>query len=231
MAIVEFPPLEASTPEGLLALGGDLEIPSLLLAYSQGIFPWPISPEYPLAWFSPDPRGMLFYSQLHISKALKKFLAKNIFHIKIDHNFKLVIQKCASSIRNDSTSGTWITPELMEAYTNLHDAGFAHSIEAYDKDNNLAGGLYGVFLRGSFSGESMFYEQDNASKACLIWVMDFLNTHGIPWMDTQMVSPVVRALGGQEVQRKEFIHLLNQAQKNWITEDPFQKFRSNTLPK
>ena len=227
MTILEFPPIEASTPEGLLALGGDLEISSLLLAYSQGIFPWPISSEYPLAWFSPDPRGMLFYRDLHISKGLKKILAKNDFHIKVDHNFQLVIQKCASAIRNDSASGTWITPELMAAYINLHNAGFAHSIEAYDKDNNLAGGMYGVFLRGSFSGESMFYEQDNASKACLVWAMNFLNTHGIPWMDTQMVSPVVRALGGQEVQREKFIHLLKQAQNSWVTEDPFQKFRTH----
>lgn len=207
MAIVEFPPIESADEHGLVAIGGDLEIDSLLLAYSQGIFPWPISEEYPLAWFSPDPRGILAFDKLHLSKSLRKFLKKNPYEIRFNTNFEAVIMNCARVKRNDQSS-TWITQEIINSYIELHRQGYAYSIETY-RDDILVGGVYGVCINRFYSGESMFHTEDNASKVALVSLLYLLKQRDIGWIDTQMVTPVVETLGGLEIPRETFIKMLN----------------------
>lgn len=206
MAIVDFPPLEQADEHGLLALGGDLELESLLLAYTRGIFPWPISEEYPLAWFSPDPRGILAFDKLHLSKSLRKFLKKNPFEIRFNTNFEAVIRKCAQVPRSDN-QGTWITQDIIDGYINLHRHGFAYCVETY-LDDNLVGGVYGVCINRFYSGESMFYTADNASKVALIALLYQLKQKDIGWIDTQMVTPVVESLGGVEITRETYLKML-----------------------
>lgn len=206
MAIAGFPPVDTADEHGLLALGGDLEIESLLLAYSQGIFPWPISKEYPLAWFSPDPRGILTFEKLHIAKSLRKFLRKNPYEIRFNTNFEAVIMNCALVKRSDN-QGTWITQEIIDSYINLFKKGFAYSVETYENDQ-LVGGVYGVCINRFYSGESMFHKADNASKVALIALLYQLHQKGIGWIDTQMVTPVVEALGGIEIPRDTYLNML-----------------------
>lgn len=206
MAIIGFPPLDNADENGLLALGGDLEIDSLLLAYSNGIFPWPISKEYPLAWFSPDPRGILFFDKLHISKSLKKFLKKNPYEVRFNTNFPLLIEKCAHAKRPEN-QGTWITEEIINAYIDLFNEGYAYSAETYLNDE-LVGGVYGVCINNFYSGESMFHEADNASKVALLSLMYKLKELDINWLDTQMVTPVVEAIGGLSLPRAKYLELL-----------------------
>ena len=209
MAVLEFPPVERADEHGLLAVGGDLEVSSLIKAYTQGIFPWPISTDLPLAWFSPDPRGILCYSDLKLSSSLKKFIKQTNFKVSFNQNFEKVIKHC-SSIPRKNDSETWITPEIVEAYIDLHYAGHAYSIEVKN-GNELVGGLYGVNIGNYVSGESMFYKQSNASKLALISLMEHLNKNQIDWLDTQMVTPVVETLGGKEITRSEFLAKLQLA--------------------
>lgn len=209
MAILKFPPVETADSYGLLALGGDLEVESLLLAYTQGIFPWPISQEYPLAWFSPDPRGVLFFDKLHLSQSFRKFLRKNPFEIRFNTNFEAVIMNCAKVKRADQP-GTWITGEIINAYINLHRQGYAYSVETYRNDH-LVGGIYGVSINRFYSGESMFYLEDNASKVALVSLMYMLHKRDIGWLDTQMVTPVVASLGGVEIPRETYLKMLTRS--------------------
>jgi len=206
VAIVAFPPIEEADEHGLLALGGDLEMESLLLAYTQGIFPWPISDEYPLAWFSPDPRGILAFDKLHLSKSFRKFLKKNPYEIRFNTNFEAVIMNCSRVKRSDQSS-TWITQEIIDGYIELFKHGFAYSCETY-LDDRLVGGVYGVCINRFYSGESMFHLEDNASKVALVSLMYMLNQRDIKWLDTQMVTPVVQGLGGVEIPRETYIKML-----------------------
>lgn len=211
MAIVKFPPIEAANEAGLLAMGGDLEVESLLLAYKNGIFPWPYSDYHPIAWYSPDPRGILEYKNLHLSQSFKKFLKKCPYTVKFNTDFHQVIIECASSphreAKNGEMSSTWITRKMIEAYINFHYAGYAFSVETYEGDE-LVGGLYGVRINKFVCGESMFYKKENASKLALYALMEKLHGEGIEWLDTQMVSPVVSQFGGKEISRKEFLEKL-----------------------
>jgi leucyl/phenylalanyl-tRNA--protein transferase len=206
MAILEFPPIDSADENGLLAVGGDFEIESLLLAYSQGIFPWPINDQYTRAWFSPDPRGILEYKNLHISTSLKKFLKKNPYKISFSNDFRAVIMNCAMVKRKDN-QGTWITPELMDAYIELHKHQYAYSIEVYLEDN-LVGGLYGVWMNKFISAESMFHTENNASKIAIVYLMEYLHEQGIEWIDTQMLTPAVEQMGGIYISRSEFFRKL-----------------------
>jgi leucyl/phenylalanyl-tRNA--protein transferase len=206
MAIADFPPVEHADEHGLLALGGDLDLESLLLAYTRGIFPWPISEEYPLAWFSPDPRGILAFDKLHLSKSLRKFLKKNPYEIRFNTNFEGVIMNCAKVSRAEN-QGTWITEDIINSYINLHKKGFAYSVETY-LDNVLVGGVYGVCINRFYSGESMFHTADNASKVALIALLYQLKQKDIGWLDTQMVTPVVESLGGVEIPRETYLKML-----------------------
>lgn len=213
MAIVDFPPIEQADEHGLVAVGGDLEIESLILAYSRGIFPWPINDDYPLAWFSPDPRGVLLTEELRISKSLKKFLKKTNYRITFNQQFEAVIKNCALQKRNGQDS-TWITNDIIEAYIRLHKTGFAYSVEVINQEEKLVGGLYGVNLNCYFSGESMFHLESNTSKIALIALVNKLRELKIPYLDTQMVTPVVESLGGKNISRQDFLQYLNLSLQN-----------------
>ncbi len=209
MAIIQFPPLESADENGLLGIGGDLSPESLLLSYTNGIFPWPISKEYPLAWFSPDPRGILHYDNLHLSQSFIKFLKKQKYTIKYNSNFEAVILNCARVNRKHEKS-TWITDEIINAYIDFHKLGFAYSIEVYDQ-NRLVAGLYGVKINHYVCGESMFHIEANTSKLALYTLMTDLYKQNITWLDTQMVSSVVLNMGGTYIPRDAFISLLKKS--------------------
>ena len=209
MAILDFPPISTADEHGLLAVGGDLDLESLLLAYTRGIFPWPISKEYPLAWFSPDPRGILTFEKLHLSKSLKKFLKNNPYEVRFNTCFEEVIRNCALVPRSDN-QGTWITEDIIKGYINLHKKGYAYSVETF-LENELVGGVYGVSINTFYSGESMFYKEDNASKVALVALLYRLHSQGIGWIDTQMVTPVVDSLGGVEIPRGTYLAMLERS--------------------
>jgi leucyl/phenylalanyl-tRNA--protein transferase len=209
MAILEFPNPRQSTPDGIVAIGGDLEPDSLKLAYRMGIFPWPLSgprDDFTLAWFCPPERAILEFSQLHISRSLKKFIQKNIFQITLNQAFRAVIESCAESPR-PGQDGTWITPEMIDAYCSFHNLGFAHSIEVW-KDQILVGGLYGVEVDGIFSAESMFHRVPNASKIALIHLVELLRSKGFTWIDIQVMTPHLQKWGAHLISRDEFLNRL-----------------------
>jgi len=212
MAILEFPPIDSADENGLIGIGGDLEPESLLLAYTNGIFPWPISKEYPLAWFSPDPRGILFYKNLHIAKSMRRFINKHKYQVKYNTNFEAVIRQC-SGVQRTHEKSTWITEDIISAYIDFHKLGYAYSVEVYDQDR-LVGGLYGVKINQYACGESMFHLEDNTSKLALIDLMQRLERFNIHWLDTQMITPVVEQLGGIYIPRNDFLKLLNKSLGN-----------------
>lgn len=205
MRKIVFPPLEEATEDGLVAIGGDLETDMLEAAYAQGIFPWPLSPEFPLAWFSPDPRGILFFEEIHIPKSLGKFLKKNPYEIHINRDFPAIIQACASVPRAEGA--TWITPDIIRGYTRLFERGNAWCAGSY-LNGKLVGGLYGVRFGQFRSGESMFTLEDNAGKLALLAAVAWMEEAGVTFLDTQMVTPVVEGLGGRYIARSEFLKLL-----------------------
>lgn len=200
---VEFPPVESATEDGLVAVGGDLEIDTIEAAYRKGIFPWPISVEFPLAWFSPDPRGVLDFSELHLSRSFEKFLKKNPFTVTFNTAFPEVIKACARMKRKGQRD-TWITPQIIKGYEELFLEGKAYSAEVWHEDM-LVGGVYGVVMGEFVSGESMFMKEDNASKLALYSLIEKLQMSGIKWLDTQMVTTVVEQFGGKYIPRKEFL--------------------------
>lgn len=202
--MINFPDPESSDETGLLAIGGDLEIETLLSAYSQGIFPWP-HPGYPLLWFSPKERGIIRFEKLHIPQSLRKFLKKTEFKITFDKAFAEVMDGCAS-VPRPGQDGTWVTPEMKNSYLKFHKKGYAHSVECWD-GKSLVGGLYGVWVGGAFVGESMFFRKDNASKMCLLTLIEFLKSQGHQWIDVQMVTPIVEMFGGEYVPQKEFLEM------------------------
>jgi leucyl/phenylalanyl-tRNA--protein transferase len=209
---IDFPDPSLALEEGLIAIGGQLDIPTLYHAYKKGIFPWP-QPGYPLLWFSPEKRGILEFKDLHIPKSLEKFKRTHPFHFTINKDFRAVIEACQSQPRKFQ-HGTWIVPELKEAYVRFHNAGFAHSAECWHGEK-LVGGIYGVYVDGVFSGESMFYKEPNASKMALLHLVDHLKAKGLEWMDIQMVTPITEKLGGKYVTRQDFLNKLKESQKKW----------------
>jgi len=206
VAVLQFPPINSADENGLLALGGDLDVSTLVLAYRSGIFPWPISQEFPLAWFSPDPRGLIDFQDVVINKRLTRYLKNNAYRFTCNQDFKGVIKACSKAPRNHQ-SGTWITDEVVDGYKALFEKKYAYSIEAWC-DDELIAGIYGVCITGIVSGESMFHNESNASKLCLVGLISLLKLSGVTWLDTQMVTPVVGTLGGKEVTRKDFLSRL-----------------------
>jgi len=195
-----FPPVEYAEPDGLLAIGGDLSPERLLYAYAQGIFPW-YEGEH-ILWWSPDPRFILFPSELKISKSMKSLLKKNAFDFTINHRFKEVIHHCKKTKR-PGQSGTWITDEVERAYIQMHELGWAISAEAW-KDSKLAGGVYGMKLGKVFFGESMFSKVSNASKYAFIKLVEKLNQDGIELIDCQVYTEHLESLGARMIGRNEF---------------------------
>ncbi|MEO6916003.1 MAG: leucyl/phenylalanyl-tRNA--protein transferase [Chitinophagaceae bacterium] len=199
-----FPPVHLAEPDGLLAVGGDLSTDRLLLAYRSGIFPWYSGDE--ILWWSPDPRFVLFPDELKVSKSMEKILRNDQFTFSVDKDFSGVISAC-KSIDRPGQDGTWILPEIIEAYSSLHRMGFAHSAEAWT-GNELAGGLYGVRLRNVFFGESMFSRESNASKFAFIRLVGDLRKDGVEMIDCQVYTPHLESLGARMVSREEFLERL-----------------------
>lgn len=197
-----FPDPSHTLNEGIVDLSDDLRVERLFEAYSFGIFPWPHQ-DLPTLWYCPEERGVLDFSDFHVPRSLQKVLRGGKFRFTFDRCFDVVIEAC-SQMPRPQQSGTWITPRLLRAYKEFHRAGYAHSLEVWDGDE-LAGGLYGVYVGGIFSGESMFYFKPNASKAALAKLVEYLSMQGILWMDIQMVTPSLEQFGGKYIPREEFL--------------------------
>lgn len=203
---LRFPPVDLATPEGLLAVGGDLRPERLLEAYRHGIFPW-YNDDQPILWWSPDPRAVLFPDKLHVSRSLEKTIRRGHFTVTFDTCFRDVMIQCSGPRPQYPEGGTWITPAMIEAYTKLHDLGYAHSIETW-AEGNLVGGLYGVAIAGVFFGESMFSRVADASKVALVRLIRQLRTWGFQIFDCQQASPHVLRLGAEEIPRRDFLDYL-----------------------
>jgi len=206
---LRFPPVEAASSEGLLAVGGDLSPERLLTAYGHGIFPW-YNDDQPILWWSPDPRAVLFPRKLHISRSLARTIRRADFTVTLDTCFRRVMTHCAGPRPQHPEGGTWITPEMLEAYSTLHEMGYAHSIEIW-QDDTLVGGLYGVALGGAFFGESMFSHAPNASKVALALLVRQLHAWGFTLFDCQQSSPHVMRFGAEDLPRREFLKHLKEA--------------------
>jgi len=205
----QFPPVEMASPEGLLAVGGDLQPERLLEAYRHGIFPW-YSDDQPILWWSPDPRAILFPNKLHIARSLERTISRGTFTLTLDTCFRDVMIQCAGPRPQYPDGGTWITAAMIEAYTRLHDLGYAHSIETW-QEGQLVGGLYGVAIGGAFFGESMFSRATDASKVALVCLVRQLRAWGFMIFDCQQSSPHVLRLGAEEIPRQEFVKHLASA--------------------
>jgi len=206
---LRFPPAELASPEGLLAVGGDLRVERLLEAYRHGIFPW-YNDDQPILWWSPDPRAVLFPDQLHISRSLKRTMRLGGFTVTLDTRFRDVMQGCAGPRPQYPDGGTWITKEMMEAYVQLHELGYAHSVEAW-REGQLVGGLYGVALGGIFFGESMFTRVPDASKVALVSLVHQLQVWGFRIFDCQQPSRHIKMLGAEDISRRDFLDHLSDA--------------------
>jgi leucyl/phenylalanyl-tRNA--protein transferase len=201
-----FPPCN-TWKDDIIAVGGNLSPGMLLSAYEQGIFPW-YNKEDPILWQSPDPRFILFPEKLHISASMKKILKKGTFQIAFDKNFAEVIKSCGEINRpGQKSAGTWITDDIISAYTEMHRLGWAHSAEAYC-NGELAGGCYGMRLGRVFFGESMFARVTNASKAAFLTLAENLFNDGVAFIDCQVHTNHLESLGGEEISRKDFLVLL-----------------------
>jgi leucyl/phenylalanyl-tRNA---protein transferase len=202
-----FPNVEESTEEGIVAVGGDLSVERLILAYSKGIFPWYSSDRSPILWWSPDPRFVLFPENLIVSKSMRPYFNQNKFQITWDQNFEDVIKNCQKIDREDQP-GTWITSKMLAAYIQLHKKGYAHSVEVW-MGNELVGGLYGISLGKVFFGESMFAKVSNASKFGFISLVNQLKQKGFLLIDCQQETKHLESLGANAIKRKDFIDILN----------------------
>ena len=197
----------------VIAVGDDLSIETLRDAYRHGIFPWPHD-ELPLPWFSPRRRTLLFFDELHVSRSLRRGQKQSPFTFTIDSDFLAIIRACAGTPRGED-EGTWIGADIIAGYTRLHQAGDAHSIEVW-QDDEIVGGLYGVDSGGVFTGESMFHTMPDASKLALLFLIDHLRGRGATWLDCQVMTPHMRALGAREIARAEFLDRLAAAQQEHL---------------
>jgi leucyl/phenylalanyl-tRNA--protein transferase len=204
-----FPPPEQWPDQDVIAAGADLEPATLLAAYRQGIFPMPLDvpdrTEPMLAWWSPESRGILPLDNLRMTRSLRQSARR--FEIRVDTCFPEVIRECA----NPGRPSAWITPEFIAAYTRLHQLGWAHSVEVFDRHGVLAGGLYGVRINGLFAGESMFHLQRDASKVALAALVDLMRESGMTLLDVQWQSDHLQSLGVIEVPRARYLELLREA--------------------
>lgn len=205
---ISFPPCRFAEPDGLLAVGGDLSSERLLNAYRLGIFPW-YSEDTPILWWSPDPRLVLFPDELKIARSLKRVLKKNPFHVTLDHAFREVMERCAT-VRRKLGEGTWIMPEMIEAYCRLHELGYAHSVESWF-EGELVAGLYGIALGRIFFGESMFTQKTDGSKVGFVRLVQLLGRWGFELIDCQVTTSHLQSLGAREIARSEFLERLARA--------------------
>jgi len=205
-----FPPPDLADPDGLVALGGSLSPEWLLDAYQHGIFPWPFcdDDEGPMAWWSPDPRGIIELDGLRVSRRLRRTCRSGKFRVTCDQDFQGVIHGCATA--SGRVGQTWITPRMIGAYTRMHRLGYAHSIEVWH-EGQLAGGLYGVALGGLFAAESKFYRIRDASKVALVYLVAHLRSRGYTLLDIQLLTPHTARLGAVAIPRREYLARLAEA--------------------
>ena len=201
-----FPAAHTAGRDGLIAVGGSLTPDWLLDAYRHGIFPWPMSGI--LAWWSPDPRAVIEFENLHVSRRLQRTLAANRFRVTCDHDFAGVINGCATA--QDRAHGTWLTTDLREAYVRLHRLGYAHSVEVW-QGTELVGGTYGVAIGGMFAAESMFYKVSDASKVALVRLIRHLEARGYELLDIQQLTRHTARFGATEIPRRHYLSRLRQA--------------------
>lgn len=206
---LRFPPVELASPEGLLAVGGDLRVERLLEAYRHGIFPW-YNDDQPILWWSPDPRAVIFPNKLHVSRSLKRTIRLGGLTVTLDTRFREVMHGCAGPRPQYPEGGTWITAEMVKAYVRLHELGYAHSVETW-QEGRLVGGLYGVALGSIFFGESMFTRVPDASKVALVSLVRQLQTWGFRIFDCQQPSRHIKTLGAEDIPRSEFLDHLADA--------------------
>jgi len=199
---LQFPDPATATEDGLVAIGGDLSISRLLLAYRHGIFPWTVAP---VSWWSPDPRAIFELDAFHVSRSLKREMRKGKFEVTRDRAFREVMEGCARPAQGRRQ--TWITDEFVQAYTGLHAAGHAHSLECW-VDGQLAGGIYGVAIGGLFAGESMFHTVSNASKVALHHLIEHLKRQQFALFDIQMLTHITAQLGARTIPRAEYLKRL-----------------------
>ena len=202
---LQFPDPAKADPEGLVAVGGEMSVKRLLLAYRSGIFPWTVRP---ITWWSPDPRGIIELDEFRVPRSLGRLMRKQPFIVTVNRAFRRVMEACAAPAAGRDT--TWITAEFIEAYTRLHVQGHAHSIECW-KQNELVGGIYGVAVGGLFAAESMFHRVSNASKVALCALVDRLRERSFQLLDVQMVTPATEPLGAIALPRAEYLRRLKKA--------------------
>ena len=207
---IEFPTPHLASEDGLLAVGGDLSQERLLLAYRMGIFPW-FSNNEPILWWSPDPRLVLYPHEIKISKTLRKIIKKDVFSVTMDIAFNEVINQCAQ-VRLKKNQGTWIVKDMIDAYCNLHESGFAHSVEVW-QGGDLAGGLYGVSLGKCFFGESMFTRVSNASNIGLVKLLEHLKKLSFDMIDCQVATEHLTRFGARQIPRIRFLNQLEKSLK------------------
>lgn len=211
---ISFPHPELANAYGAIAMGGDLEVDRLLLAYQFGYFPW-FNPDEPIIWWHPDPRFVIFTDEVRVTKSMRPYFNQEKFTISFDKCFNKVMESC-QKIKRKNQPGTWITEDIKEAYNNLHKMGLAHSVEVWDNDE-LVGGLYGVSLGKMFYGESMFSKSKNASKFALICLASILSKKGFEIIDCQMPNPHLKSMGGRYISRSVFLaHLRTNVFENTI---------------
>jgi leucyl/phenylalanyl-tRNA--protein transferase len=204
----QFPDPRTADHDGLLAVGGDLSVESLITAYSLGIFPW-YNDDSPILWWSPDPRLVLFPEKFRLSSSLKQRIRSGLYSVKIDNDFEGVIRQCAA-IEREGQNGTWITEDMTKAYIDLHKAGMAHSFETWH-NGKMVGGLYGVSIGKAFFGESMFYRMRDASKVALHKLVEWCLMHEFHFIDAQQSTSHLKSMGAEELSRNEFLKLLKVA--------------------
>jgi leucyl/phenylalanyl-tRNA--protein transferase len=203
-----FPPVDLADETGLLDIGHNLETATLLDAYRSGIFPWPVE-GYPLLWFAPPERAVLFFDEFHVSKSLRKQMRTQKYCVRVDSCFDRVIRACAAP--REYECETWILPQMIKAYNRLHRAGWAHSVEVFF-DGELVGGLYGMAIGKYFAGESMFHTQSGASKIALVHLVEHLKSRGTTWIDVQMPTPLFESFGARCIPREQFMEMMREAQ-------------------
>lgn len=215
-----FPPVETALkdPNGLLAVGGDLNVDRLIEAYALGIFPWSDDSQ-PLLWWSPDPRAIVYANEFHASKSLLKSMRKNNYRLTVNRAFNQVIHACA--VARADTEGTWITEDMIQAYINLHTAGYAHSIEVWE-NKTLIGGIYGVALEPVFSGESMFHNKTDASKIAFAATCKHLQFIGWQMLDCQIANDHLTSLGAIPISRTDFRKTLSTSRLTLPSSDLWQ---------
>ena len=200
---IKFPNVNEATEDGLLAIGGDLSVERLIYAYKNGIFPW-FSSDEPILWWSPNPRFVLFPEKLKVSKSMKQVLRNKAYEVTVNKDFRAVITAC-SKVKRQGQADTWITNDMIEAYVQLHELGYAKSVEVWD-ENELIGGFYGVDLHnGIFCGESMFSVKSNASKIAFI---TFIQNTNYKLIDCQVYTNHLESLGAEEISRDAFLSYL-----------------------